>query len=344
LNLPISAQKHPSLKSLTFFWQSHTGANMSLPKLTKSRLKTLRATHGWQFVANMPKTALRRLAQIDVEIEKLKYTPGWVVGRKMLMRFRIGRGWPQAPKRRIPNNGYRNTKISHWLKDHLRRIADMAADAVCRAANGFSDYQSPDSAVGAFNDHIAPIAELYGFKLQMVVDGECLVLRGDVGKALSVLTYLCSSQRTPEIDWMLDVVTVMTQDQPLQWKGTWDRKLRHTKRGKWWRARRELREQKEAIEAPKERKQQLDRAALVEVFDGDANRSFEGRHVTLPTMAQTEGDVANKRFRGNEQYYPRPRSRVGMAKVRLPNDPYLKSLPDPSSDHWRRGRDLEKKR
>jgi hypothetical protein len=251
----------------------------------------------------------------------------------------------QGSKQRIPNNGYRSVKVGHWLKDHLRRIKDMAEDAVCAAATGFRDYESPEDAVAAFNDHITPIAELYGLKLQMLIDGGSGVLRGDINKALSVLTYLCSSQRTPEIDWMLDVVTVYLQDQPFQWKRTWYRKLRHTKRGAWWRARRERRERQQAIEAPKERRQQLERAALGEFLDGETNRGFEGRHVELPNMSHQEGDHADtKRYLGSEKYYPRLLSKVGMAKVRLPSDPYLKSLPNPDSDYWRRGRDLEKKR
>jgi hypothetical protein len=197
----------------------------------------------------------------------------------------------------------------------------------------------------AFNDHIAPIAELYGFKLQMVIDGNSVVLRGDTNKALSVLTYLCSSQRTPEIDWMLDVVTVMMQDQPFQWKRTWYRKLRHTKRGKWWQGRRKLREQKEAIEATKERRQQLERAAMEEVIDGDTNQGFHhGGHTAMPTMAHQEGDHADqKRYANKRGYYPGALStKVGRAPVRLPSDPHLKSLPNPDSDHWRRGRDLKK--
>jgi hypothetical protein len=325
---------------------------MSLPKLTKSRLNWLKAKHGWEFVAKMAgggealRRALRLIARTEVEIEKLTNTPRWRAGRIVLARFRNLRiPFHARPKGRIPTR-YRRGKISHWLKDHLRRIEDMAANAVCRAANGFLDYGTPDlDSVVAFNDHIAPIAELYGFKLQMVIDGESVVLRGDTNKALSVLTYLCSSQRTPEIDWLLDVVTVSLQDQPLEWKETWKRKLRHTKRGKLWRARRKLREQQQAALAVKERQQQVDRVALEEVIDGDANRAFiHGNHVELPTMSHQEGDHADqKRYHGNEKYYPRLLSKVGMARVRLPSDPYLKSLPNPNSDYWRRGRDLKKK-
>jgi hypothetical protein len=289
---------------------------------------------------------LRLLAQTEVEIEKLTNTPKRRAGRIALARFRNLRIPTQPrPKRRIPNNGYRSVKVGHWLKDHLRRIKDMAEDAVCAAATGFRDYESPEDAVAAFNDHITPIAELYGFKLQMIIDGSGVGLRGDVNKALSVLTYLCSSQRTPEIDWLLDVVTMVMQDQPFHWKRTWYRKLRHTKRGKWWQGRRKLREQKEAIEAAKERRQQVERAALEEVIDGDANRgAFEGRHVELPNMSHQEGDHADqKRYANKRGYYPGALStNVRMAKVRLPSDPHLNSLPNPDSDYWRRGRDLKK--
>jgi hypothetical protein len=250
-----------------------------LPKLTKSRINYLKKIHGWEFVAKMlaggdkARQALRQLARIDVDIELITGSPtprtpaywvsrSWQRSRIALAGFRNLRIPFQQPKRRIPNNGYRSTKIGHWLKDHLRRIADHAADAVCLAANSFPPAaESPDDGIAAFNDHIAPIAELYGFKLLMVIDGNSVVLRGDINKALSVLTYLCSSQRTPEVDWLLDTVTVMMQDQPFQWKRTWYRKLRHTKRGKWWQGRRKLREQKEAIEAQKERRQQVERAA-----------------------------------------------------------------------------------
>jgi hypothetical protein len=250
--------------------------------------------------------ALRRLASINVEIEKLSNTPKWRAGRIILARFRNLRSWPDHPPRRIPRYEFRSTKIGHWLKDHLKRIRDMAADAVCREANGFHDCQSPDSAVGAFNDHMAPIAKLYGFKLQMVVDGDRLKLDGDVNKALCVLMYLSTEKRTPEIDWMLDFVTVCTSDpRPVQWEASWYRKLRHTKRGKWWRARRELRKQQAAIEAPKERQKQVSLLDWADVIDDDSNRASGGRHVApKPTMSRQEGDRTNaKRFLGQTQYY-----------------------------------------
>lgn len=277
---------------------------MSLPTLTKSRLKVLKAAHGWQLVATWPKAALRLLARTDVAIEKLTNTPRWRAGRIALQQFRIGRG-PKTTKQRIPNNGYRSAKVGHWLKDHSRRIKDMAEDAVCAAATGFGAYQSPAEAIAAFNDHITPIAKLYGFKLHVDGDG---ILRGDISKATSVLTYLCSSQRTREIDWLLDMVTVMTQDQPFQWEGAWKRKLRHTKRGAWWRARRERREQQEAIAVTKERQRELDRAALNETIqDGGVYSNAPHSHIAAtPTMAEQEGDVAGdlKRLLGHEQYYP----------------------------------------
>src|SRR5262249_51576263 len=240
---------------------------MSLPKLTKYRVKMLTGLYGWEFVSRMleqgHRSALRLLIRTNVEAEiAATNTPRYRAGRVALALFRIGRGPQSQPKHRIPNNGYRSRKISHWLKDHLSRIGDMAADAVCRAATDSREYYSPLAAIAAFNEHIAPIAKLYGFELQMLFDGDRIVLRGDTSKALSVLTYLCSSQRTPEIDWMLDVVTVLMQDQPFQWRGTWNRKLRFTKRGRWWRKRRELREQKDGIEAPKERQRELDRHVL----------------------------------------------------------------------------------
>jgi hypothetical protein len=119
----------------------------------------------------------------------------------------------------------------------------------------------------------------------MVVDGDSVVLRGDTTKALSVLTYLCSSQRTPEIDWMLDVVTVFGQDQPLQWKDAWKRKLRHTKRGVRWRSRRELREQKKATQISKERRQHLGRDAVERTIDVNWNPDSR---ITSPTLDKIE--------------------------------------------------------
>jgi len=282
---------------------------MSLPKLTKSRLRTLIKAHGWEFVSTMRKHhrgALRKLASINVEIEKLSNTPKWRAGRIILARFRNLRSWPDHPPRRIPRYEFRSTN-GHWLKDHLKRIRDMAADAVCREANGFHDCQSPDSAVGAFNDHMAPIAKLYGFKLQMVVDGDRLKLDGDISKALCVLMYLSTEKRTPEIDWMLDFVTVCTSDPlPVQWwEASWYRKLRHTKRGKWWRLRREQRKQKEAALPKIERQKQVSLLDWAGTFDDDQTAPG-GRHVRpRPTMSGQEGDRTNaRRFLGYGKYYP----------------------------------------
>jgi hypothetical protein len=284
---------------------------MSLPKLTKTRLKILKALHGWEFVARMLKDhrpALRKLAQVGVEIEKLTNTPRWRAGRIALARFRIMRGPKAQPKHRIPN-GYRSNKIGHWLKDHTKRIADMIADAACMAATGHSDHASLADTAASFNHHIEPIAKLYDFKLQMVIDGDCLVLRGDLSKALCVLMYLSTEKRTPEIDWMLDVVTVFsTAETPLHWKGAWNKNLRHTKRGAWWRRRRELREQRDAIEAPKEHQRQLEQADWAQAFNEDVQRKQPyGNRVVAPrpTMARQEGDRTNaKRFLGQAQYYP----------------------------------------
>jgi hypothetical protein len=149
-----------------------------------------------------------------------------------MLRFRNLRIWPQIPP--IPE-AYRIGKISHWLKDHLRRIKDTASDAVCRAATGFDVFLPADDLIATFNGHIAPIGKLYGFQLEMVGHGDTIVLRGDIAKALSVLTYLSSQSRTPETDWLLDVVTVLTSaERPLDWEVTWKSKLRHTKRGRFW--------------------------------------------------------------------------------------------------------------
>ena len=211
---------------------------MPLPKLTKSRRNVLAATHGHAILA-LPKSALRQLARIDIEIEKQKFkNPLWVAARRALVRFRNQRWRPQPPLPRPPvPSAYRNIKISHWLKDHRRRIADWAADIVCRAATGFVDNRLPHYGIAAFNGHIAPIAKLYGFELQLEIVGDNVELRGDTNKALSVLMYLSSESRTREIDWMLDVVTAFSMDpRPLDWKATWRGKLRHTKRGRYWRS------------------------------------------------------------------------------------------------------------
>jgi hypothetical protein len=123
----------------------------------------------------------------------------------------------------------------------MSRLQDMTADAVCRDAAGLGALakSSPDDVIATFNGHIAPIAKLYGFDLQMELIGDKLALRGDISKAHSVLLYLCQESRTPEIDWLLDCVALCRLSEPLGktpsfWKSAWN-KLRHTKRGKWWR-------------------------------------------------------------------------------------------------------------
>jgi len=104
-------------------------------------------------------------------------------------------------------------------------------------------------------------------------------------------------------------VTVFTQDQPFQWEGAWFRSLRHTKLGKWWRKRRELREQKATTQALIEHQGDLDRGAVREIMIEDMNRNPRppgGRRVApRPTMARQEGDRTNaKRFLGQTKYYP----------------------------------------
>ena len=96
----------------------------------------------------------------------------------------------------------------------------MANDAVCRSAIGYESNSSPHYHIEAFNEHIAPIAKLYGFELQMEVwsDGK-LKLRGDVDKAQTVLLYLCRESRTREIDWLLDTVTWFQLSQLPVWNG-----------------------------------------------------------------------------------------------------------------------------
>jgi len=121
----------------------------------------------------------------------------------------------------------------------MRRIGDMAADAVCQAAVGFKSHDSADHTIAAFNAHIAPIAKLYDFQLQMDPSDGGLVLRGDIDKATCVLLYLCRESRTPAIDWLLDTVTwFQTSQATFDWKKAWN-KIRHTKRGKWWRKERD---------------------------------------------------------------------------------------------------------
>lgn len=98
---------------------------------------------------------------------------------------------------------------------------------------------SPDHTIEAFNAHIAPIAKLYGFPLEMKLSGDDVLLRGDIDKASCVLLYLCSQRRTPEIDWLLDTVRWFQVSRvPFDWKRAWA-KIRHTKRGKWWRKQRD---------------------------------------------------------------------------------------------------------
>jgi hypothetical protein len=223
---------------------------------------------------------LRRLARADIAIEKQKHSnPGWWAGRLALLRNRILRQ-PETPPPKPPvPDMYRSEKISNWLKDHNRRITNIIEDSACKSATGLhdgsfmDDYRSACSAVAAFNAHMAPIAELYGFKLEMefaprqqatggwvITDirivkdpgslteaaDYALALHGDVNKALSVLTYLCSEKRTPEIDWMLDIVTLFGLTPPPDgrpWrKPVWNR-LRHTKRGRGWRKKAKLLEQ-----------------------------------------------------------------------------------------------------
>jgi hypothetical protein len=138
----------------------------------------------------------------------------------------------------------------------LDRIEDMMADAICRDAVGYKTGGSPHYAIAAFNGHIDPIARLYGFELRMeLVDG-ALTLYGDVGKANCVLLYLTSEDRKPETDWLLDVVTIFLLTNapmykkhatPSNWKKAWN-KLRHRKRGQWWRRQRD--KQIEATKVP----------------------------------------------------------------------------------------------
>src|SRR5262249_20064001 len=253
----------------------------------------------WEFVSTMLKhhrLMLRKLAQIDIDIEKLTNTSKWRAGRIALARFRIMRG-PQ-PKPPIPSNWPRSSKIGHWLKDHHARIEARLMDRVCRAANGFPDARPSEDDAAAFNAHIAPIAKTYGFKLDMGFEEGNPVLRGDISKAVSVPLYLCSAERTPEIDWMLDMVTMFMVEPPtpLQVKKSWQTRLRHTKLGMWWRKQREHRKQKQAIEAPKERQRLLEQHALYAVINEDRDRHPRrdgSRRVKSPTMSHQEGDHAD---------------------------------------------------
>ena len=180
-------------------------------KLTRSRLDSLRAIHGHKMVASLSRSILLWLAETEAQIEKLRYgNPRWFAKRiAMLREFRLQWG-PTPPPRscQLPDvpETYRITKISHWYKDHLRRTEDMLSDAVCQESVGFKSSQSLDDTIVAFNAHIAPIAKLYRFQLQMALADDDIVLRGDAGKAYSVLLYLCRESRTPEIDWLLDTV------------------------------------------------------------------------------------------------------------------------------------------
>lgn len=210
-------------------------------RLTRSRRATLIAKHGRHIIASMPRSILLRFAATEAQIEKLKQGPGWFKRRIDMIR-EVLLGWgPPPPPRPLPPvpARFRNTKISHWYKDHMRRIGEMAEDSVCRIAVGYEEPPcSPDDTIAAFNGRIAPIAKLYGFQLRMEkTPGENIVLSGDTGKAGCVLLHLSSERRTPEIDWMLDVVTAwQMRNLPVNWKQAW-KKLRHTKRGKMWRRR-----------------------------------------------------------------------------------------------------------
>jgi hypothetical protein len=183
----------------------------------------------------------------------------------------------------------------------------MIADAVCMAATGHSDLASLTETAASFNHHIEPIAKLYGFELQMVVDGDGLVLRGNQSKALSVLMYVSTEKRTPEIDWMLDVVTMFsTASTPFHWKSAWHKKLRHTKRGAWWRRRRERREQRAALLGTSGKELKL--LDWAQAYNEDLERKYPHGHSVrpTPTMSRQEGDHPSaKRFLwGPAKYYP----------------------------------------
>jgi len=217
-------------------------------RLTRSRLRGLKATHG-HAISAMPRYVLLWLARTDLNIEKLKYSSrAWRVGRIEMLRRR--NGWRPQPPRPVPSvpRHYKTAKRSHWLKDHHRRLDGILATAACMAATGPWP-ERPDQTlrdIESFNGHIAPIAELYGFKLQMELTGGAVRLHGDLGRAMGVLLHLTSNNRTPETDWLLDIVTtfqVATKPADSEiLKRAWDNKLRHTKRGMYWRARRDARE------------------------------------------------------------------------------------------------------
>lgn len=220
-------------------------------RLTRDRLRSLKATHGYALISSLPRLVLLWLARTDVEIEKLKYTPSWFARRRELVRRR--NGWRPQPPRPIPAvpSQYKTAKRSHWLKDHHRRIDEILATAVCMEATGPWP-ERPDQMsryIEMFNAHIAPIAELYGFKLQMELSAGRIDLRGDISRASCVLLYLTSNSRTPETDWLLDIVTLVqlakgpiASDWQQASKRAWNKKLRHTKCGQHWRARRDARE------------------------------------------------------------------------------------------------------
>src|SRR5262245_56072966 len=178
--------------------------------LSQSRMRSLKSVYGSELLKVVPKSILRLLAQIEIEIEKLKYTPQWFERRiSMVREVLLGWGPPPKPQPIPPVPAfYRISKISHWYRDHLDRIESMIADTVCSDAVGYESDQSPDKVIAAFNGHIAPIAKLYGFELQMELVHGCLAMRGDISKASAVLTVLCRENRTPEIDWLLDMVTL----------------------------------------------------------------------------------------------------------------------------------------
>jgi hypothetical protein len=209
---------------------------------------------------SLPKPIQRLLVKQEIEYEKAKHcTPAALDRRIAMQRDRVGRPLPPpAPPPRVPEHYY-EMKRSHWYRDHLDRIEDMVADAVCRENVGFST-ASPtpgaSSAMEAFNFHITPIGETYQFDLRMDLMSDRLVLLGDVGKATSVLLVLCRESRTPEIDWLLDIITLAQIDLRGDWSKTWDKKLRHTKRGKWWRKQRDKQVEREEAKT-------RDRTALV---------------------------------------------------------------------------------
>jgi hypothetical protein len=240
---------------------------MPRPTLSPTRRRSLIREYSYKIIASLPTRILHLLAADQRKYDKFKLThPPSLERRIALVREFNGIEPPPPPPPPAIPEFYRNTKISHWYKDHLDRIGDMAADTVCKEAVGYEGLGSPFDAIGAFNAHIAPIAKLYCFELRMEWEADgSLRLRGDISKASSVLLYLSSQNRTPEIDWMLDTVTWFQiagvpdrrpdktiwveksqvqiapatvsqpegKDQaPFSWRKSWER-LRHTLRGKW---------------------------------------------------------------------------------------------------------------